>query len=65
LDEVRSENKVLHDDICELKVQNQQLIRENEELRLDLRALKKQNEVLMQQIHDMRVSYENNTMNQS
>lgn len=62
--EVQQENAQLHNDLCELKEQNRQLIKENEALRKDLRALKKQNEELIAQIHDMRVAYENN-QNQS
>jgi chromosome segregation ATPase len=65
LEEVRKENMLLHDDICELKEQNKQLIKENEVLRKDLYALKKQNEQLMIQIHDMRVAYEQNNNNSS
>jgi uncharacterized coiled-coil DUF342 family protein len=58
LEEVRKENEQLHNDICELKEQNKQLIFENEVLRNDLQALKKQNEQLIEQINDMRLSYE-------
>jgi septal ring factor EnvC (AmiA/AmiB activator) len=65
LEEVRKENVTLHNDICELKEQNKQLIRENEALRKDLMALKRQNDTLMEQIHDMRVAYETNNNSSS
>lgn len=60
LEEVRRENEQLHQDICELKKQNEYLIAENASLHKDLQGLKKQNEQLMQQVHDMRVAYEQN-----
>jgi uncharacterized coiled-coil DUF342 family protein len=58
LEEVQKENAQLHNDMCDLKKQNELLMQENVALRNDLRALKKQNEELMLQVHDMRVSYE-------
>jgi uncharacterized protein YoxC len=60
LEEVRRENQELHNDICELKKQNEYLITENAALHKDLQGLKRQNEQLMQQVHDMRVAYEQN-----
>lgn len=40
----------------------EELIQENELLRQDLAGLKTQNEMLMEQIHDMRVSYESQSL---